>query len=227
MHFSTSASIKVFIDAEVPSQGTSLSLNSLREDSDGGNRQIQDFLDRPNFPGTPNSERAFDSEDEVTPFDSATVEPNAEPLVAVIGVGYVGEHLVESFSSQYNVIAFDISPERIADLEKTHGAGTRVKCTTRASTLREATHFLISVPTLLRPDKTIDSSYLCSALNTVAMYARPGSTVVVESSVAVGMTRALLGPIASRHRFFAGMSPEVRVLALLSLFISLLTSHTP
>jgi UDP-N-acetyl-D-mannosaminuronate dehydrogenase len=62
----------------------------------------------------------------------------------------------------------------------------------------------------LLPDKTIDSSYLRNALNTVGRHARPGSTVVFESSVVVGMTRQLLGPLGAARRFFVGMSPEVR-----------------
>jgi len=71
------------------------------------------------------------------------------------------------------------------------------------------THILIAVPTLLRPDRSIDSSYLRDALKNVAMYAREGVTVVVESSVTVGMTRQLLGPLAASKKLFAGMSPEV------------------
>ncbi|KAH7466303.1 hypothetical protein FOMA001_g16705 [Fusarium oxysporum f. sp. matthiolae] len=44
----------------------------------------------------------------------------------------------------------------------------------------------------------------------VGQAARRGSTIVIESSVAVGMTRELVGPIAKRLALFAGMSPEVR-----------------
>lgn len=133
-----------------------------------------------------------------------------EPYVAVIGIGYVGTHLVESFSSIYKVIGFDVSERRINQLRDEFANESRLKFTTCKADLREATHFLISVPTLLRKDKTIDSSYLQSALETVSAHARPGATVVIESSVAVGMTRSVLGPICASHRFFGGMSPEVR-----------------
>ena len=54
-------------------------------------------------------------------------------------------------------------------------------------------------PTRARPDLR----------KTVGKVGRPGSTVVIESSVAVGMTRQLLGPLAQAKGFYAGMSPEV------------------
>lgn len=132
-----------------------------------------------------------------------------EPFVAVIGIGYVGTHLVESFASQYRVIGFDVSERRIAQLREEFDDENHIEFTTCREDLTKATHFLISVPTLLREDKTVDTSYLESAIETVSSHARPGATVVIESSVAVGMTRSLLGPICTSHRFFGGMSPEV------------------
>ncbi|KAF4985481.1 hypothetical protein FGRMN_11188 [Fusarium graminum] len=141
-------------------------------------------------------------------YHSNQVSQHDEPVVAVIGVGYVGTHLVSSFSSRYQVIGFDVSDKRVKDLSAEYEDNQRVTFSRDSQDLRRATHFLISVPTLLRPDKTINSSYLRDALKTVGDVARSGSTVVIESSVAVGMTRQLLGPLAASHKFFAGMSPE-------------------
>lgn len=139
---------------------------------------------------------------------SARIDIDTEPLVAVIGVGYVGEHLVGAFSGNYNVLGYDVSEARTAHLAEMHANNDRVRFTSKARDIAEATHFLISVPTLLLPDKTIDSSFLRSALTAVGNHARRGSVVVIESSVAVGMTRELLGPLAKERGFFAGMSPE-------------------
>jgi nucleotide sugar dehydrogenase len=131
-------------------------------------------------------------------------------VVAVVGVGYVGRHLVSSFSSKYQVIGFDVSEKRIHELQQEFKGNESITFSRKQNDLIAATHFLISVPTLLRPNKTIDSSYLCDALKMVGQVARRGSTVVIESSVAVGMTRELVGPIATKLGLFAGMSPEVR-----------------
>ncbi|KAI5465417.1 hypothetical protein BGZ63DRAFT_411025 [Mariannaea sp. PMI_226] len=165
------------------------------------------FSDRAYYDITPPSEIS-ESEDAFAHPVAGIIDKNTEPLVAVIGVGYVGEHLVGAFSNNYNVLGYDVSEARIQQLAQKQAAGSRARFTSKAQDLAEATHFLISVPTLLLPDKTIDASYLRSALSAVGLYARRGATVVVESSVAVGMTRQLLGPLAKERGYFAGMSPE-------------------
>ncbi|WYZ39976.1 hypothetical protein EsH8_IV_000317 [Colletotrichum jinshuiense] len=166
-------------------------------------------FDLPLTPVTPPpeyQEHSFSNNDKIVEI-SPVVDPNDVPLVAVIGVGYVGTHLVESFSAHYDVIGFDVSERRISEIRE-ELPSNRIRFTTCKTDLQEATHFLISVPTLLTADKNIDTSYLQSAIATVAQHARPGSTVVIESSVAVGMTRSLLGRVAISHGFYAGMSPE-------------------
>ncbi|KAI0378726.1 nucleotide sugar dehydrogenase [Hypomontagnella monticulosa] len=141
--------------------------------------------------------------------DSERIDEDAEPLVAVIGCGYVGTQLIGSFSTKYDVLGFDVSKEQLRRVELEHGGeSSRATFSLDPRDLARATHFLISVPTLLKADKTIDTSYVRSALTNVRKYARPGSTVVIESSVAIGMTRQLLGPLAEEKGFFAGMSPE-------------------
>ncbi|KAF4443180.1 hypothetical protein F53441_11489 [Fusarium austroafricanum] len=161
----------------------------------------------PFYPDTPPLS-SVPSETDLTLKTTADVTPEDIPVVAVVGVGYVGTHLVSSFSSKYQVIGFDVSERRINDLRQEFKGNTNVQFSRVQNDLVSATHFLISVPTLLRPDKTIDSSYLRDALKMVCKVARRGSTVVIESSVAVGMTRELVGPIAKRLGLFAGMSPE-------------------
>lgn len=159
------------------------------------------------FPVTPPTS---DYDSESNPFDfNNTIPLNTKAVVAVIGVGYVGAHLINSFSEQYKVIGYDISKERIQEIANDNRDKDNVRFTARAADITEATHFLISVPTLLLPDKMVDSSSLRGALMTVRKHARTGATVVIESSVAMGMTRKLLGPLAAARGFFAGMSPEV------------------
>jgi threonine dehydrogenase-like Zn-dependent dehydrogenase len=134
------------------------------------------------------------------------VEP--ESIVAVIGVGYVGRHLVEGFAKHYNVIAFDLSERRLAEVSK-QLTGLPIQFTSNAKDISQASHVLISVPTILKDDKTIDTTYLRSAITTVEKYVKAGSTVVIESSVAVGMTRDLVGPLMTSKQLKVGMSPEV------------------
>lgn len=145
-------------------------------------------------------------EDSVAQIQSIT--PLDTPTVAVIGVGYVGLHLVENFSRKYNIIAFDVSEERVKTLSTELAHLESVSVTSDATHLSNATHFLVSVPTLLLADKTVDTSYLQSAISLLWKHARPGATVVIESSVAVGMTRQLLTPLIQARGVKGGMSPE-------------------
>ncbi|KIE00731.1 Nucleotide sugar dehydrogenase, partial [Metarhizium majus ARSEF 297] len=132
----------------------------------------------------------------------------AEIVVAVVGVGYVGRRLVHSFSTQFKVIAYDISSATLRSARRELSSGPNVKYTTCPMDMKQATHFLIAVPTLVNADASINTTHIKDAINTVATVAQQGSTVVLESSVAVGMTRSLLGPIAVSYGLFAGMSPE-------------------
>jgi nucleotide sugar dehydrogenase len=72
--------------------------------------------------------------------------------------------------------------------------------------LDRATHYLVSVPTLLKSDYTVDLTHLEKALALVIAHAREGCSVVIESSVMVGTTRKLLGHL--QDILHCGMSPE-------------------
>ncbi|KAI1611299.1 polysaccharide biosynthesis protein vipA/tviB [Exophiala viscosa] len=139
---------------------------------------------------------------------STPVNEDEPALVAVIGVGYVGIQLVTAFAEHYRVIAFDISEKRINTVAQTLKAFPSITCTTNPTQLADATHFLLAVPTILHPDKRIDTSHLRAAVYTVGLYARPKATIVIESSVAVGMTRRLLTDLMVVQGLRGGMSPE-------------------
>lgn len=161
------------------------------------------------YPDTPPISASQSRTDLTLP--TSQVEPDEEPVIAILGVGYVGSHLVGSFLRNFKVIGFDVSKPRVLELSDKYAGNEAAEFTNDPKHLVRATHFLISVPTLLRADKSIDSSYLREAIKTVGQVARRGSTVVIESSVAVGMTRQLLGPLAASCGLFAGMSPEVSI----------------
>ncbi|CEJ62378.1 hypothetical protein PMG11_10879 [Penicillium brasilianum] len=128
-------------------------------------------------------------------------------VVAVIGVGYVGHELVTAFSQVYPVVAYDVDRRRLDHLKET-AAHPNIRYTSNPSDIAEATHFLISVPTRLHHDNTVDTQHLESAISLVAEHARIGSTVIIESSVAVGMTRQLIQDVMRSKGLKAGMSPE-------------------
>ena len=151
-----------------------------------------------------------DSQEHVsfTWLQSYILAPSPKSIVAVIGVGYIGTQLVAAFARHYKVIAYDVSNERLK-LVAPNFLDLPVHLTSDAAQISEASHFLIAVPTVLKEDRSIDTTYLRAAIDTVGKYGKPDSTIVVESSVAVGMTRQLLVPLMISKRFKVGMSPEV------------------
>ncbi|KAI8932143.1 hypothetical protein NX059_011026 [Plenodomus lindquistii] len=135
-------------------------------------------------------------------------EPTKQnPLVAVVGVGYVGAHLVEAFAKYYDVIACDLSERRLQEVHR-QLKGLSITYTVNPADLNKASHILIAVPTSLTEDKQVDNTLLCHAINTIEEHAQPGATVVVESSVAVGTTRALMRYLMKSKNLLVGMSPE-------------------
>ncbi|KAL1884445.1 hypothetical protein Plec18167_002033 [Paecilomyces lecythidis] len=160
---------------------------------------------------TPPPNGTFEAQDEYF-FDVPIIEVTPPPqgrrtVVAVIGVGYIGFQLATAFGRVHDVIAFDVDQRRLKEIEPLM-ANLKVHCTTKPEELAIATHFLVSVPTRLHHDNTVDTQHLRSAIDLVAQYARPGSTVVIESSVAVGMSRDLLKEVMLLKSLKAGMSPE-------------------
>ncbi|CAO1635832.1 unnamed protein product [Jaminaea pallidilutea] len=192
----------------------SLGTSTSEEDESDSGRSTPDCI------GTPEAISSLPS----PAAEPATIAPHLfqalqedRPTVLVVGVGYVGKHLVERFSYACNVIGFDLSAPRCKALQERFDADDLANITMISDLESDprAANFdlaLISVPTILLADnKTVDTRHIQSAVSMVASRARPGSTVVIESSVTVGMTRALLGPTGADLRskgVFVGFSPE-------------------
>jgi UDP-N-acetyl-D-mannosaminuronate dehydrogenase len=139
-------------------------------------------------------------------------DSNNPAIVAVIGVGYVGKHLVDIFSSTFKTIGYDVSPSRIETLRLEYPRSDYLKFSNDEKDLEDASHFLICVPTTLGLNGEVDPSHVRNAIDMLGRHVSDKSIVVIESTVAVGMTRKLLGPLAKSRGIFAGMSPEVRTL---------------
>jgi UDP-N-acetyl-D-mannosaminuronate dehydrogenase len=180
-------------------------------ESEATNNGYKNWNHSPNLPPTPPNEKTINlkfSQEDACCISQTPVSPNENNLIAVIGVGYVGFHLVQVFAPKFSLIAFDVSAKRLDSLQEEFARYLDIISTTDARLLRHATHFLIAVPTVVRPDRSIDLSYLKGAIKMVSDNARRGATVVIESSVAVGMTRELLSPLMRAKGIKAGMSPE-------------------
>jgi UDP-N-acetyl-D-mannosaminuronate dehydrogenase len=117
---------------------------------------------------------------------------------------------MEVFSSAFQIIGYDVSPARIEHLRSKYSGLEHVKFSNDEKDLKNACHFLLCVPTTLGLNGQVDSSHVRSAIRMLHRYVSSTSIVVIESTVAVGMTRDFLGPLARSRGILAGMSPEVR-----------------
>jgi UDP-N-acetyl-D-galactosamine dehydrogenase len=144
--------------------------------------------------------------------------------LAVIGLGYVGLPVAVAFARHREVIGFDISSRRVAELragndrtrEVTAGAlrTARLTVTDDPAALAAAKTFVVAVPTPIDRAKRPDLSLLSAACETVGAALSPGALVVFESTVYPGCTRAYCVPILERAsglrlgEFAVGYSPE-------------------
>ena len=109
--------------------------------------------------------------------------------VAVIGLGYVGLPLAVAFGRKRRVIGFDIDQGRIDELNAGHDRTREVsdselaeasglECTADLERLREATVFIVTVPTPIDDARRPDLRPLESASRTVGSVLKAGDLVI-------------------------------------------------
>jgi UDP-N-acetyl-D-glucosamine dehydrogenase len=149
--------------------------------------------------------------------------------VAVVGLGYVGLPLAETFASGgYPVTGFDIDPEKIKKLKTGqsyigHIAAERIadlvrsgrfEATTDPRAFAQVDAIIICVPTPLTEAREPDLSYITSTGETLSKHLRRGQLVVLESTTFPGTTEEVLRPILEKsglkagEDFFLAFSPE-------------------
>ncbi|TDB63456.1 nucleotide sugar dehydrogenase [Arundinibacter roseus] len=150
--------------------------------------------------------------------------PN-HPTIAVIGLGYVGLPLALEFASQFQVIGFDTNSARVdamkQGLDPSHQMDSAaflnktIEFTSQTEDLRQATFFVIAVPTPVDEYKVPDLTSLLKASETVGRVLKKGDVVVFESTVYPGCTEDDCLPILERVSglslgidFKIGYSPE-------------------
>ena len=158
----------------------------------------------------------------------------SSPLIAVIGLGYVGLPLAVEFARKYRVVGFDIKQERVAELlggndatleissEVLHevlGSGEGSPCglvvTSNPEELAGATFYIVTVPTPTDKNNRPVLTPLLKASETIGRVLKPGDIVIYESTVYPGATEEDCVPVLERvsgltfnRDFFAGYSPE-------------------
>ena len=145
--------------------------------------------------------------------------------VAVVGLGYVGLPLAVALSRHVEVLGFDISADRIAELQAGHDrtrevddaglAAARVRYSCDPAELGKAAVIIVAVPTPIDAHRSPDLGPVVGASVTVGRHMGRGCVVVYESTVYPGLTEEVCVPILERESglkfgqdFTVGYSPE-------------------
>ena len=152
--------------------------------------------------------------------------PGDDPVIGIVGLGYVGLPLAIEFGRQFDTRGYDIDRERVRELGAGHDGtrevpGTefeqarRLTFTADAGALRGCDVFVIAVPTPIDEHKRPDLAALKAASRTVGGLIERGNVVVFESTVYPGATEEVCVPLLEAESglcfnrdFYAGYSPE-------------------
>ncbi|HKK39632.1 MAG TPA: nucleotide sugar dehydrogenase [Cryomorphaceae bacterium] len=150
---------------------------------------------------------------------------NKEKKMAIIGLGYVGLPIALEFARKVSVIGFDINPDRVElmkkgidpsnELEASDFEGCDITFTANADDLKEASFFIVAVPTPIDIGNKPDLTPVLAASKTVANAISKGDYVVYESTVYPGCTEEDCVPVIEQisglksvDDFKVGYSPE-------------------
>ncbi len=146
--------------------------------------------------------------------------------IAVIGLGYVGLPLAVEFGKIQPVIGFDIKIDRVAELQNGHDSTLEIsktelqeanylELTADVEKLREATIFIVTVPTPIDKYKKPNLRPLLLASEMIGKVLKKGDIVVYESTVYPTCTEEDCVPVLEKSSgliynqdFFCGYSPE-------------------
>lgn len=148
-----------------------------------------------------------------------------ETKLAVIGLGYVGLPIALEFARKIDVIGFDINEKRVDmmrnnidpsnELEASDFEDRSIQFTANIDDLKDATFFIVAVPTPIDSGRMPDLRPLLGASNTVGQALKKGDYVVYESTVYPGCTEEDCIPVLEeisglkfKEDFKVGYSPE-------------------
>jgi len=145
--------------------------------------------------------------------------------VAVIGLGYVGLPIALEFAKKVSVIGFDINKSRVemmknnidpsGELDAEAFKGCDIAFTDSHDVLKEASFFIVAVPTPIDEHNLPDLKPILSASKTIGQVLKKGDYVVYESTVYPGCTEEDCIPVLEElsglkylQDFKIGYSPE-------------------
>jgi UDP-N-acetyl-D-galactosamine dehydrogenase len=158
--------------------------------------------------------------------DMKAASPAPQPIVAVIGLGYVGLPLAVEFGRKFETIGYDLSREKVAAYQRHQDpmgqispadlqAARHLTVSNDPATLAKADILIVAVPTPVDIAHAPDFGPLIGSSTTVGRHMKKGAIVVYESTVYPGATEEVCIPLLETHSgmkwkrdFHVGYSPE-------------------
>jgi len=115
-------------------------------------------------------------------------------VVCVIGLGYVGLPLAETFSKSLKVIGFDIDAGKVKVLNQSN-VNQNLFFTSNPREISQADFIILCVPTPVTKSKEPDLSLVKAAATIASQNMKKNSIVILESTVYPGATEEVVTPI--------------------------------
>ena len=145
--------------------------------------------------------------------------------LAVIGLGYVGLPIALAFAKKIQVIGFDVNAARVKmmqegkdpgkELSAADFEGCNIQFTDDINVLKEASFFIVAVPTPIDEHLMPDLTAILRASETIGKVIKKGDYVVYESTVYPGCTEEDCVPVIEKLSglkmitdYMIGYSPE-------------------
>jgi UDP-N-acetyl-D-glucosamine/UDP-N-acetyl-D-galactosamine dehydrogenase len=159
-------------------------------------------------------------------FPFYTLPMHKEPIICVVGLGYVGLPLAAAFGkTEWKTYGFDINQKRVDALNAGHDATnelsdiqmkeTKIEYSTNPEVIGASNTIIVAVPTPIDDANNPDLTPVIRASETVGKHLSKGSVVVYESTVYPGVTEEMCVPILEKESgltcgtdFTVGYSPE-------------------
>ncbi|RUO42930.1 Vi polysaccharide biosynthesis protein VipA/TviB [Aliidiomarina taiwanensis] len=151
--------------------------------------------------------------------------------ICVVGLGYVGLPLAVAFAEHYQVLGFDVSQQRVAELNQgidstqevnpeelkaaLNGTDTGLRFSANVADSKDCTIYIITVPTPIDSANRPDLSPLISASRAIGSVLNKDDLVIYESTVYPGVTEEVCvteleeaSGLVFNQDFYCGYSPE-------------------
>ena len=147
--------------------------------------------------------------------------------ICLVGLGYVGLPLAVAFAEKFQVMGFDISNDRIQELENGHdktleieddllqSVKSNITYTANINDTKDCNIYIVTVPTPIDSTNRPDLTPLIESSKAIGAVLNQGDIVIYESTVYPGVTEDICVPELEKSSnmkfnkdFFCGYSPE-------------------